>query len=72
MQLVLVVQVSHFVHDAVQDSGVAPGSYMYSIYPKMCELILNSKSDNTIKSYFYAFKRWEQFTHVILKMYSEG
>ena len=27
----------------------------------MCELILNSKSDNTIKSYFYAFKRWEQF-----------
>ena len=27
----------------------------------MCELILNSKSENTIKSYFYAFKRWEQF-----------
>ena len=27
----------------------------------MCELILNSKSDNTIKSYFYVFKRWEQF-----------
>ena len=27
----------------------------------MCELILNSKSDNTIKSYFYAFTRWEQF-----------
>ena len=34
---------------------------MYSIYPKKCELILNSKTDNTIKSYFYVFKRWEQF-----------
>ena len=55
------IKLSHFVHDAVQDSGVVPGSYMYSIYSKMCELILNSKSDNTIKSYFYVFKRWEQF-----------
>lgn len=27
----------------------------------MCELLLNSKSDNTVKSYFYAFRRWEKF-----------
>ncbi|VDI56804.1 Hypothetical predicted protein [Mytilus galloprovincialis] len=27
----------------------------------MCKLLLGSRSDNTIKSYFYAFRRWEQY-----------
>lgn len=27
----------------------------------MCSLLLESRSDNTTKSYFYSFKRWEHF-----------
>lgn len=27
----------------------------------MCNLLLNSKSENTVKSYYYSFKRWERF-----------
>jgi hypothetical protein len=27
----------------------------------MCELLVNGKSDNTVKGYLYAFKRWERF-----------
>ena len=27
----------------------------------MCELLICSKSDNTVKFYFNAFKRWERF-----------
>ena len=55
------IKLNHFVDDAIQDSGVETGSYLYSLYPKMCELLMKSKSDNTVKSYFYAFKRWEHF-----------
>ncbi|XP_071166253.1 uncharacterized protein [Mytilus edulis] len=55
------ISLDRHVKVAIEDSGVETGSHLYSIYPKMCELLLNSKSDNTVKSYFYAFRRWEKF-----------
>ncbi|XP_052105787.1 integrase/recombinase xerD homolog, partial [Mytilus californianus] len=55
------ISLDRHVKVAIEDSGVETGSHLYSLYPKMCELLLNSKSDNTVKSYFYAFRRWEKF-----------
>jgi hypothetical protein len=55
------IKLNQFVDNAIQDSGVKPGSHLYNLFPKMCELLVNSKSDNTVKGYFYAFKRWERF-----------
>ncbi|VDI20041.1 Hypothetical predicted protein [Mytilus galloprovincialis] len=55
------ITLDNTVKEAVQDSGIEVGSYMYELYPKMCELLINSKSDNTVKSYFNSYKRWERF-----------
>ncbi|KAJ8313504.1 hypothetical protein KUTeg_008065 [Tegillarca granosa] len=44
------------VSQNVLDSGADRSS---SLCPRMCKLLLASKSDNTYKSYFNAFKRWE-------------
>ncbi|VDH94313.1 Hypothetical predicted protein [Mytilus galloprovincialis] len=49
------------VKEAIRNSGIDGDSYLYGLYPKMCELLINSRSDNTVKSYFNAFKRWERF-----------
>ena len=49
------------VEEAIHHSGIEDDSYLYKLYPKMCELLINSKSDNTVKSYFNSFKRWERF-----------
>ena len=46
---------------AVLDSGVSPGSYLDDLCPYMSILILSSKSDNTNRSYFNSFQRWENF-----------
>ncbi|VDI73324.1 Hypothetical predicted protein [Mytilus galloprovincialis] len=55
------ITLDNTVKETVQDSGIEVGSYMYELYPKMCELLINSKSDNTVKSYFNSYKRWERF-----------
>ncbi|XP_062611724.1 uncharacterized protein LOC134273549 [Saccostrea cucullata] len=44
--------------------GVEPGSYMADLCPYLSSWILSSKSNNTNKSYFNAFKRWENFIKV--------
>lgn len=49
------------MNEAIQDSGIDVDSSLYRLYPKLCELLISSKSDNTVKSYFNAFKRWEHF-----------
>ncbi|VDI09184.1 Hypothetical predicted protein [Mytilus galloprovincialis] len=49
------------VREAIRNSGIDADSYLYGLHPKMCELLINSRSDNTVKSYFNAFKRWERF-----------
>ena len=36
-------------------------SSLYELYPKLCDLLISSKNDNTVKSYFNACKRWERF-----------
>ena len=55
------IKLDNFVREALEDNGVETGSHLYSLYPKMCELLLSSKSDGTVKSYFNAFRRWERF-----------
>lgn len=56
------------LHDSIKRNaekhGVEPGSYMADLCPYLSSWILSSKSDNTNKSYFNAFKRWEKFIKV--------
>ena len=37
------INLNQFVDNAIQDSGVKPGSHLYNLFPKMCELLVNSK-----------------------------
>jgi len=55
------LKIDQHVQKAVLESGVTEDSPLYKLCPKMCRLLLESKSDNTTKSYFYGFRRWEQF-----------
>lgn len=55
------IKIKEHVRTLVVDSGVDLDSPLFKLYPKMCELLLSSRSDNTIKSYYYSFKRWEHF-----------
>uniref|UniRef100_K1QMW3 Integrase/recombinase xerD-like protein n=1 Tax=Magallana gigas TaxID=29159 RepID=K1QMW3_MAGGI len=41
--------------------GVEPGSYLSELCPSLSDWILSSKSDNTNRSYFNAYRRWEVF-----------
>jgi hypothetical protein len=54
------IRIDHFIDEAIH-SGIDVDSSLYEWYPKLCELLISSKSDNTVKSYFNAFKRWEHF-----------
>lgn len=54
------IRLDHFVDEAIQDSGIEVNK-LYHGYPKLCELLLSSRRDNTVKSYFNAFNRWERF-----------
>ena len=40
---------------------ILPGDYLAEVCPFISRWILSSKSENTTKSYFNAFKRWENF-----------
>ena len=55
------VSLARNVENAVRSTGIDEDDNLFKLYPKMCELLVSSKSDNTIKSYFNAFKRWERF-----------
>lgn len=55
------IKLTRTVEEACKDSGIKNDSYIYKLYPKMCELLINSRSDNTVNSYFNSFKRWERF-----------
>ena len=55
---------SHSVEEAIRSTGIKDDSYLFSLFPKMCEFLVNCKSDNTVKAYFNAFKRWERFVFV--------
>ena len=49
------------IQDEVQASGVGKDSSLYSLTENMCKYVVNSRSDNTVKMYYGAFKRWEVF-----------
>jgi hypothetical protein len=55
------IRIDHFIDEIIQDSGIDVDSSLYELYLKLCELLISSKSNNTVKSYFNAFKRWERF-----------
>lgn len=42
-------------------TGVAEGSDLDLLSDNMWRYLVNSRSDNTAKSYYYSFKRWEAF-----------
>ena len=45
----------------VEASGIGPRSSLHNLASKMSNFLLQSKSDNTVKSYYSAFKRWHDF-----------
>lgn len=49
------------VSAAAGDSGVKEETYMKDLANKMAVYLTNSRSENTVKCYFYGFKRWETF-----------
>ncbi|XP_063433322.1 uncharacterized protein LOC134715214 isoform X1 [Mytilus trossulus] len=49
------------IKDDVKEAGVDEESELFKYAEHMSSYIVNSRSDNTAKSYFYAFKRWETF-----------
>lgn len=49
------------VKEDVRKSGVVDGSDFDHLSDKMWTYLINSKSDNTAKAYYYSFKRWEIF-----------
>lgn len=55
------IKLTSTVQEACLASGLDDNSYMFQLYPKMCELLIESRADNTVKSYFNSFKRWERF-----------
>lgn len=52
------------IEASIKESGIEEDTYLYKLYPKMCELLISSKSDNTVKSYFNSFKRWQSFIYL--------
>lgn len=41
--------------------GVEPENYLAELCPSLSDWILSSKNDNTNRSYFNAYRRWEVF-----------
>jgi hypothetical protein len=54
----------HAVEEAIISTGIKDDSYLFGFFPKIIELLVNCKSDNAVKLYFNAFKRWEHFIAV--------
>ncbi|VDI39681.1 Hypothetical predicted protein, partial [Mytilus galloprovincialis] len=42
------IKLDNTVKETVQDRGIEVGSYMYELYPKMCELLINSKRHTSL------------------------
>ena len=55
------IKICEHVRKAVVDSGITEEDTMFGLYPKMCEMLIKSKSENTNKSYYHAFLRWEKY-----------
>ena len=49
------------IKDDVQKAGVAEVPEINVLIEHMSSYIINSRSDNTAKSYYYSFKRWSTF-----------
>jgi hypothetical protein len=58
-----------FDTDDVQKAGVAEVPEINVLIEHMSSYIINSRSDNTEKSYYYSFNRWSTFAkkHKVLK-----
>ena len=50
-----------FVREEVLRSGVDESHPLYSLVSSLTSHLLDSKSDNTVKKYFYGFMKWEKF-----------
>ena len=55
------IRLKQNVQRQVEASGIGPGSSLHNLASKMSNFLLQSKSDNTVKSYYSAFKRWHDF-----------
>lgn len=51
------------VETAIIQSGVTVDDPLYNLAGKMTSFIVDSKSENTSKKYFYSFNRWKKFAH---------
>ncbi|KAL5011007.1 hypothetical protein ScPMuIL_013312 [Solemya velum] len=51
------------VEAAIKESGVRENSELYGLAGRMSSFMVNSRSDNTNKKYFYSFNRWTKFIH---------
>lgn len=51
------------VEAAIKESGVQENSELYGLAGRMSSFMVNSRSDNTNKKYFYSFNRWTKFIH---------
>ena len=49
------------IKDDVQKAGVAEVPEINVLIEHMSSYIINSRSDNTAKSYYYSFNRWSIF-----------
>lgn len=61
MYLLTGIKLNTTIESAVTGSGISDGSYLQHLSGNMAKYLMESKSDNTAKSYFYGFKKWERF-----------
>jgi len=55
------IRLSDQIKDDVQKAGVAEVPEINVLIEHMSSYIINSRSDNTAKSYYYSFNRWSTF-----------
>jgi len=55
------INLRHNVERVVEESGVPRDSSLFGLSTKMAQYLVHSRSDNTAKSYFYSFRRFENF-----------
>ena len=52
------------VEKVVEESGVTKDTYLFGLSLKMAQYLVDSRSDNTVKSYFHSFRRFENFIRI--------
>ncbi|KAK3083122.1 hypothetical protein FSP39_014546 [Pinctada imbricata] len=55
------LRITENVEVTVLHSGVKPGTALHNLASKITDYLVQSKSKNTTKGYFNAFKRWERY-----------